>query len=182
MRNRSLHRAAAALVPLLLVLVSAARPGTAQTVKIGVFDPQRVLQETAEGARLQARLSALQEKRRKEIEALQNEIRSEEQDFLGKAASLSAEKLKQTQLKIERKRFELESMQKAATRELQLEMEQARSEFERHLLAVVEKLGKEEGYTVILQTDVVGYFAPSIDVTETLIRLVDEAAGGGDGS
>ncbi|UCF67145.1 MAG: OmpH family outer membrane protein [Acidobacteriota bacterium] len=157
----------------LWVLAVGAGPVSAQQLKIGVFDPDRIVQETREGARLQARLNALQESKRSELDRLQEEIRTLEQEFYATATSLSADRLKEMQIKIDRKRFELESAQKSASRELQLEVEQTRIEWQQRVLRVVETFGEEQGYSLIFQVEVVGYFSPMIDVTEELIRRID---------
>jgi Skp family chaperone for outer membrane proteins len=153
----------------------------AQAIKIGVFDPARVSQETAEGSRIQARLNALQQAKRGELDALQEEIRVLEEQFINTAPSLAVEKRKELGLKIQRKRIELEGMQKSATQELQLEVEQAQGEWQARVLDEVQKLGRDEGFTLILQFDLVAYHADAIDVTDKLIARIDAGEGGSAG-
>lgn len=170
-------------VPLALAVALFAATGTveAQSLKIGVFDPARVSQETAEGARIQARLNALQDSKRSEIESLQSEIRTLEQQFLSTATSLTEEKQKEQGLTIQRKRNELEVMQRTATQELQLEVEQAQAKWQRRVLSEVQALGSEQGFTLVLQSDLVAYFADTVDVTPQLIARLDGQQGGSGG-
>lgn len=149
-------------------------PALAQTApKIGVFDPQRVTQETAEGARIQARLTALQEKKRAELQKSQDDLKKLQDQFAAGAVSMSEEKRKELLMSIEKKQLELEGQQKGATRELQIEAEQAQDQWQRQVFAAIAAFGKEGGYTIILPAEVVPYFSPAVDVTEALIRSID---------
>ncbi|MCU0230099.1 MAG: OmpH family outer membrane protein [Acidobacteria bacterium] len=158
------------------VLALAARPAEAQTApKIGVFDPQRITTETAEGARIQARLNALQEKKRGELQKSQDDLKKLQDQFAAGAVSMSEDKKKDLLMQIERKQLELEGMQKTASRELQLEAEQAQQQWQRAVLAAVSAYGKDKGYTLLLPTEVTPFFSPSIDVTDDLIKAIDAA-------
>ncbi|MBP7146190.1 MAG: OmpH family outer membrane protein [Acidobacteria bacterium] len=165
------------LVPLaaagLLALASA--PARAQETKIGVFDAQRITQETAEGARIQARLNSLKDRKRQDLEKVQQELEKLRQEFTNTAISLSEDKRKELGLKIDRKQIELEGMEKQATRELQMEAEQAQESWQRQVLEAVAAFGKQNGFTLILPVEVVGYYSQAVDVTEQLIKTVDAA-------
>ena len=170
------------LVPLALglavsaVFALASLPAEAQTApKIGVFDPQRITQETAEGARIQARLNALQEKKRGELEKTQGDLKKLQDQFAAGAVSMTEDKRKDLLMQIERKQLELEGMQKSASRELQLEAEQAQQQWQRAVLAAVGGYGKDKGYTILLPTEVAPYYSPSIDITDDLIKAIDAA-------
>ncbi|MDH3284675.1 MAG: OmpH family outer membrane protein [Acidobacteriota bacterium] len=178
MSSRSIISGLAALAAL---VVAGSPPAAAQSLKIGVFDPARVSQETSEGSRIQARLTSLQQRKSDELKSLQDEIRNLEQEFVNTAASLSTDKRKELGLRIERKRFELEGLQKSASRELQLEVEQAQAEWQGRVLEAVRKLGQEQSYTLILQFDLVAFHSSTVDVTDELIRRIDGGEGGGVG-
>ncbi|GAB4368479.1 MAG: hypothetical protein Kow0062_01730 [Acidobacteriota bacterium] len=156
----------------------AAAPASAQQLKVGVFDAERISAETAEGARIKARLTALQEKKRKELEGLQKELQALQQEFLATSTSLSEEKRKELGLRIQRKQVELEGAQKSANQELQVEVESAQLEWQRKMLELVRDYGKKNGYTLLLPVEVVPYFSPSIDITDELIRIVDQQSAG----
>ncbi len=156
------------------VVALLALPARAQTApKIGVFDPQRVTQETAEGARIQARLTALQEKKRGELQKSQEELKKLQDQFAAGAVSMSEDKRKELLVSIEKKQLELEGQQKSASRELQLEAEQAQEQWQRQVFAAISAFGKEGGFTIILPAEVVPYFSPTVDITEALIKSID---------
>ncbi|GEM_PF-2758745 len=157
---------------------AAAENAEAQQVKIGVFDAQRVSAETAAGAKIQARLSALQNTRRTEIEAMAKALQEKQDSFVATAASLSEEKRKVLGFEIQRAENELEARRKTVTQELTLEVEAAQAEWQQSMLAAVRRYGKENGYTMILPKEIVIYHDASVDVTDELIALVDQSSAG----
>lgn len=165
---------AGALGALLLAAVCPAAPAQT-TVKVGVFDPQRITQETAEGARIQARLTALSERKRSELEKLQAELKKQQDEFLASAVSLSEDKRKEMGLKIERLQIELEGKQKSASREVQMEAEQAQQNWQNQVIKVVGDFGAKNGFTLILPVDATVFHSPSIDITGELIKAIDTA-------
>lgn len=159
-----------------LLFLAAAQETMAQTpAKIGVFDPQRITQETAEGARIQARLNALSERKRSELEKLQAELKKLQDEFLASAVSLSDDKRKDMSLKIERLQIELEGKQKSAAREVQMEAEQAQQTWQNQVIKAVGEFGAKNGYILILPMDATVYHSASIDITDELIKTVDAA-------
>ena len=161
------------LLALGLGLLAGSAPSFAQTVKIGVFSAQRLTQDTAEGAKIQARLNAIKDRKTAELKKLQEELETLQQEFIQGTASASEDRRKDMTLKIQRKQDEMDSAQKAATRELQLEVEAAETEWQRRVLAILADYGREKGFTLIVPADVAAYFNPAIDVTEELVKLVD---------
>lgn len=141
--------------------------------KIGVFDPQRLTQETKEGAKIQARLNAIKEKKENEIKKLKDELDKLQQDVVQKGTSLTEDKRKEMAMAIQRKQDELEGAGRAAQRELQMEVEGAQSSWQQRVFEIVNKFGKEKGFTAIFAVDAVLYFDPTIDVTQELMTLVD---------
>jgi outer membrane protein len=174
------------LFPLLVVaalaLLAGSVPAEAQAFKIGVFDAEKISQETAEGARIQARLNALQSAKREEIEALRKELDELQQEFLATSTSLSEEKRKEMGLKIQRKQVELEGLQKSANQELQIEVESAQVQWQRRILEIVADYGKKNGYTLILPVEVVPYYSEAVDITEEIAKVVDEKTSPGPSS
>lgn len=157
-------------------LTASTLPVAAQpAAKIGVFDAQRISQETAEGSKIHAKLEALQNKKRAELKKLSDELDKLQQEFVQQAATLSEDKRKEMSIKIDRKQNEIEGMRKSAQAEIQLEVEQAQQEWQKRVLDGVVAYGKEKGFTLILPVEVVGYAASSIDVTGELIQIIDKA-------
>lgn len=171
---------AAVLTGVLLVALTTSH---AQSLKIGVFDAQKIFEQTAAGAKVNAELTALQQQKQKQIEEDEQELQQLQQDVLSSAASLSQEKLKQRRLEIERKANELEAQRKSTMRELQVEFEEAQARWEKRIRDIVREYGDDNGFTLILPVGAVVFHSDTIDITDELVDIVDaRAEEGGAGS
>lgn len=148
----------------------------AQTLRIGVFDAQKIFNETAEGAKVQAKLNALEAQKRTEIEQAQQELAAMRQELIATATSMSQDKQRELRLKMDRKTIELDSLQKSATREFQLAVEQAQADWQDRIVKIVQEFGKKNGYTLIVPIGIVAFRADSTDITSELIKIVDAAS------
>ncbi|MCE5248468.1 MAG: OmpH family outer membrane protein [Candidatus Polarisedimenticolia bacterium] len=145
----------------------------AQETKVGVFDPQRITQETAEGARIQARLSALKDKKTGELKKLSEELEKMQQSFVQAATSASDEKKKEMQQQLERKQIELEGAQKSAQREMQVEVEQAQEGWQKRVIEVIRNYAKEKKLSLVVAADVAVFYSSDVDITGDLIKAID---------
>jgi outer membrane protein len=164
------------LIALMFVsLVSAgASLSIAQGVKIGVFDPQRVSEETEEGKRIQAELTTFRNNKQALLSSMEQEIKGLQDQLAQQALSLSADRKAAIEKEIQRKMVEIQSAQEAATRELQLEIGEAQAQFQEKLLGVVNQFGTDEGFTVILDAQLVAWSTPAVDVTTAIVDLFNQ--------
>ena len=72
-------------------------------------------------------------------------------------------------LPMETLRRVVQSMQEAASRELELEYQSATKEFQEKLILAIETFGRDEGFTMILDRSQVAWFNASVDVTSGVI-------------
>lgn len=160
-------------VLLIVPAVSAARAQT-ESLKIGVFDPETMWQQTDVGKKYNADLTAARDRlqvdvdrKTQELEALKDRIRQQQ-------PSLSDEKLQQMQKEAQNKLIELNRMSDDATRELKQQLNDVQGRFQQMLVDTIEAYGKEKHYTVILNKDVAAYNAPQVDITVELIARFNE--------
>jgi outer membrane protein len=137
--------------------------------KIGVFDAQRVSEETAEGKRVQTRLTAFSEKKRAELVAKEKEAQDLQDKLNAQALSLSPEKRSGMEKDLQKKVLELNQARDGAQREMQLEVAEAENSFREKLLAAVESFGREEGFAIVLERGAAIYVHPSHDVTTAIV-------------
>ena len=164
MKNRKL------VLPVMLLILAAGTVALAQDApKIAVFDPQRVSEETAEGARIQTRLTAFRNQKQAELTAMQTAVAALQDQLAAQALSLSPEKKQALEIEIQKKALDFQSTQEAAAREMQLEINSAQTRFQEQLLAVVERFGQQEGFDLILDHSLVAWAAPTLDVTTALV-------------
>ncbi|HKQ59996.1 MAG TPA: OmpH family outer membrane protein [Candidatus Polarisedimenticolaceae bacterium] len=165
------------LAPLLLTLAALLLAGVtapavlAQTgaVKLGVFDPQRVSEETNLGKQVQTQLTGLREKKQQEVGAKQKELEELQKRLESQAISLSPERLSAMQTELKQRQLQLQAAKELASQELQLELSSVQESFQGKLLHVVELYGRDQGFTLILDRSIVPWAAESIDVTTAIV-------------
>jgi outer membrane protein len=158
-----------ALICCLAAAVYAGAASAQAAPKVGVFDAQRISEETSEGKRIQSQLSGFRDKKQAELQAKEKEVSDLQAQLTSQALSLSPERRATLEKDVQRKALDLNQAREAAGREMQLEVNEAQSKFQAQLLAVVEQFGKEEGFTVILERSLVAYSDANVDITTALV-------------
>ncbi|MBZ5639693.1 MAG: OmpH family outer membrane protein [Acidobacteriia bacterium] len=156
----------------IVLAVAAAGTAWAQAIapaRIGVFDAQRVSEETAEGKRVQSKLTAFSDKKRAEISAKEKDVQELQDKLNSQALSLSAEKRSSMEKDLQKKILDLNQGKEGAQREMQLEVSDAEGAFREKLLAAVESFGRDEGFAIILERGAAIYVHPSSDVTTAIV-------------
>jgi len=144
--------------------------------KIGLIDLQRCLEKSKEGQKifqlLKKKKDVLQrqlDKKQKELLDLRNELEKQ-----GMMLSMSAQENKKKT--IERKARELEYFFKDVNEEMIRAQEKEKKRIFKELSKVIEKIGSEGNYALIMEKRAGGvlYWADSIDITEELIKAYDQ--------
>ena len=157
-------------------IVLAAGSASAQdVVKVAYVDMQKALNESRAGKKALGELQKLMEERKSGLQK-QKESLEKRKDELDKQGLLLNEDTRKS------RENEIRTLERDYSRTLSdLKDEFARREGEftdgirKELLKVIEKIGKEGGYTLVLekQYSAVLYAPSSIDLTETLIKRYD---------
>lgn len=158
------------IFPLVLVLAGGSALAQSGGAKIGVFDPNRILQETEEGKRVSAQITQYRDAKQAELDRKRKEIVDLQTQLQTQGLSLSAEKRAELEKQAQKKSLELNSAVEAAQREDQLETTEALSKFQSQIMGVLEQFAREEGFDVILEKSLVAFSAPSVDVTSMLVE------------
>ena len=141
--------------------------------KLGIINPQAVLQASVKGKEAIERLRTMQVSKQKRYEAMQKEIENLEKESMSPALNAEARDKKAQDLvnkRTEIKRF-AEDAQKDSMAAQQKEFEKIQTD----LMPLIEKIAKENGYSLILDLTTAGitYFEPGIDITEKVIKAYD---------
>lgn len=163
---------------LLLLSISLVLPTlslAADSVKIGCIDLQRVVYESEAGKKAKADIDALVtskksvlDGKRKPIEKLRSELEKQ-----GSVLSPEAKKSKQEELeKLEREYLRTAQDSDAEVRKKDTEL---RDMILKEILELVGKIGKEEGYTLIIERGSVLYLDKGIDITDMIIKKYNES-------
>lgn len=166
----------ACLSAALLAVALGAAPAEAQAMKIGVFDPQRVSEETVEGKRIQQALGSLRDTKAADIKSRQEAIQAVADQIQQQGLSMSADRRTQLEVELQQKQLELDNARKLATQELQLQVQAAQVRFEEQLRVAIEQFARQGGYDLILDTTVVSFGSPQVDITTGIIDAFDKVS------
>ncbi len=164
-----MRRSSIVLTGALLLAAVPLTPAQQTPVKIGVFDPQRVSEETVEGKKVQTDLTGLRDRKQAELLAKEKELTEVQNQLTTQGLSLSPEKRTLLERDIQKKTLELQQGRESARNEMQFELGAAQGRFQDRLLAVVEQFGRDQGFTLILDRSMAAYATQAIDVTTAIV-------------
>jgi outer membrane protein len=159
-------------------------PARAQTAapaatnpRVGFIDTQRVMARSAAGVTAREALERDKAAMQKQVDTLQGELAKLKDDLEKKGQLLSPEVRKEKQDTMERKVRDLRRLADDFEKDLAKKDRELMVKFARDLQGVVQKVGKERGYTLIVDARAgVIYGAPEADLTEEIIKEFDAAA------
>ena len=175
-----MRRASLAVTGLIgLAFCSAAMVAPGQTpaaFKIGVVDQERVLNDSAEGKRLNAELQKLRGAKMTAIDAKEKEISGLQEQLLRAPGNLSEEKRDELSRQLKRKRVEYERLNDDANADFQEAGGRAQAKLIGIFRDIVTKYGSEKGFTVVLERGSVYFASPAVEITDEILARFNAAA------
>lgn len=155
----------------LILVFGFGRMVLADTLKIGVVDFQRALNEVEEGKAAKARLKTEFDQKQKSLDALQNELKAMRDNLEKQKTVLSKDALQQKEMEYRDKFIELQKKLADSRVELQQKELQYTGSIITALRQIVKEIGDRDKYTLILERggDVVLYAPTATDLTTQLI-------------
>lgn len=163
------------LAALLASLLLSPAVGAQQTEKIGFVDMQRALNESSKGREALERLKKLMEGKQAELQGEKEliELKKDELDKQGLLLNETTRREREDQIRT----MERDHNRKFSDTKEELGREEAKytATIRTDLLKVIEELGKDEGYLLVLekQFSAILYAPESIDLTEFVIKRYD---------
>lgn len=157
------------------LLVLFAIPVVAQTPTIAVIDPQKVVQNSEMGKKALAEIKTLKDKKQGEIDQRQNSIQGMRDKLEKQRDILSAEARDKLNSDVQKAMTDLRRFSEDSEAEIQRELGKAIKGIEEKVLPIIQKMGEERGYSVIIQKDQLVYFSARNDITDEVIRLFNES-------
>ncbi len=178
MLRRSFRVSNCVLGLLAFALATASIPATAQT-KIAVIDVEKLVAESPKGKAGRAEMEKLRTAKRGQLEAKKQEVLELRKRLDEGRLSLAADKLQEMQEELEAKAVSLKRLEDDSNRELQRKGERLMADIEKQILPVIQAVGKEQGYSLILNKYQSGllYADETVDITQQVIESM--AASGG---
>ncbi|MES9995302.1 OmpH family outer membrane protein [Desulfovibrio aminophilus] len=158
----------------LVLALTTAVPTLAQQGKVGFLHPQRVLNESKVGKVAQEDLNRFaQEKDRRiraatqELQALQNEL---------KAGNLSEDETRRKADALRQKLQQQDRLIQESNEEVRVEEQRLARYVMQKADAIMRQIATRQGFTMILtDPDAIGYVDPSMDITDQVLRALDQA-------
>lgn len=146
-----------------------------QTIKVGIVNSIEVLDKSAEGKRVIARLQEKDKSNQDRVGKLDEDIRQLETKLNTQRLTLTNEALMQLSSDIDRKRTERKRFAEDSLREIQELQARLYNKLQNELLPIIEQIGKDMNLDVIFDLGKGGviYFNPSIELTAEVIKRYD---------
>lgn len=144
-------------------------PATSGTIKIGVVNQDKVLNECEEGKRLKQELEKLRAGKAASIEAKEKEIKALQDQALSAQLSLSEEKRDELARQLKRKRVEYERLNDDASAEFQEAANRAQGRLVALFRDMIAKYGAEKGFTIIFEKGTIYYAHDTTDITQDVL-------------
>jgi outer membrane protein len=170
MRNFKLVLCISCIAVLLLCNHSLA----ADVAKIGVVDLQRVMETSDAGKAAQAQIKKQKEQMEADLKKKGTEIEQISQRLEREAMVMSKESREEKEREARIKLNDFKTLQKKYRSSLQELEKKLVTELRDDTIALVDEIGKKEGYLLIITRVGVLYSPNSIDITDQLIKRLNE--------
>lgn len=147
----------------------------ADTLKIGVVDLQKIMQNATRVKHINADLKKKYDQRKSTILSKQNALKTKIKNFQRDSAVMKASKRDSLQQKIANEERDFQRMQQDFQQDLAADQNRMMQEFLTHLKDVVETYSRGQGYDLVLQKDAVPYTSERVDITDNVLKKLNAA-------
>ena len=161
----------AILAGFLAIAVFGAAPAAAEE-KIAVVDIDQALNSTEEGKAAREELSRKQREAQGKLEPMVERFKEMQEELKSKRFVLSEEALYQKQLDLVELKTEIDNRAKELEDKFKVDKERLEGPLRKKLIEIVEEIGKDEGYGLILARGAGGmlYNREALDITDMVIE------------
>jgi len=147
--------------------------------RIGMIDYQRCINESKEGQKMFAALKKKKDGLQKRLDSKQKELLELRKEFQKQAMMLSMDAQQNKKKTIERKTREFEYLVRDLNEEMRRAQGIERKRILNELEKIIQKIGSEGNYAMILEKGVGGvlYCAKPFDLTDEVIKAYDQMKG-----
>ena len=145
-------------------------------VKIGVVDIDQAISSTTEGKAAREEFARKQRDAEAKVQPMIEKYQALEEDLKQKKFVLSDEALFQKQLDLAQMRNEIETKMKELEGQLQLDQKRLEGPLTKKLVEVIESVGKDSGFTMIMRRGSPGllYTREALDITDLIIKKYNQ--------
>jgi outer membrane protein len=163
-----------------LLALALAATASAQ-VKIGIVNSQDVLEKSAEGKRVLARLQDADKQNQAKVATLDDQIRRVQTELTTQRITMTEEAIVQKTADLERKNTERKRIAEDAYSSMNEMSQRLLGKLQSELIPIVEQLGKEKGLDIVFDLKNSGavYWNPTVDLTAEVIKRYDASKAAG---
>ena len=140
---------------------------------MAVVDLNKAGSLVREGAKIQAELQQLQSDRQQRLSEMEAALKAKYEDYQKQEMILSEETKAKKQAEIQQGQIELQQAAMAAEQELRTAEQRKLNSMIERMRTVVEAIGKEKGYDIVLESTAVMYNGNADDITAELVTRFD---------
>jgi outer membrane protein len=147
----------------------------AEDVRIAFVDLRKAVFSSREGKAAQEEFTKLEAAKLEELRPMRDELERLQEELEKQKFLITEDALAERQLEIMKRRRDLERDIRAAEDELQLEQVRLLQPIQKKVAQVVEQLGKEKGFTMIVDKNTRGFLFTdqSLEVTEMVVQKLN---------
>jgi len=150
----------------------------AAELKIGYIDLQRIVYESDAGKKAKSELDALIKSKQVVVDEKRQTLEKLKSDLEKQASALSPEARKGKQDDYEKIEREYLRLAQDAETELRKKDSELKEIILKDVFELMNKIGKEEGYALILDKGIAVYLEKSLDITDSVIKKYNESKAG----
>lgn len=146
-------------------------------VKIGVVDLMRALNESDSGKKAKADLEGLIKGKQVQLDAKGKEIEKLKGEVEKQSSVLSAEARKSKEEELERLLRDYQRLVSDSQTEVKKKESEATGEIIKEIRTIVDKIGEEGGYTMVIENaeGIILYTKKDLDLTDSVIKRYNES-------
>ncbi|MBW1730829.1 MAG: OmpH family outer membrane protein [Deltaproteobacteria bacterium] len=150
-----------------------------QVCKIGLIDMEKFQQKSVAFQRIKLKLERKFENLKKKLDAEKKEVMKLEEELKKQSLMLSLDAKEDKRRELERKKRYYKYLYNEFSQEMKEAEQDAKRMVGKEIEKIVEKIGKTQGYTIILERRTLGlvYYKDSIDITDQVVAAYDKMKG-----
>lgn len=159
------------LAVIAIALLAVAQTGADDGLKIGVVDMQEALTSTDQGKSAREELTRKEREAQSELQPMIERRNALQEEIRGKKYVLSESALFDKQVEMAELTNQIESKYKELEGQFKIDQGRILAPLQAKMMEIIEEIGKEQGFTVILQRDAPGliYAREALDITDLVV-------------
>lgn len=159
-----------------LIVTLAMGSAFAAEMKVGIVDMQKAIQSTAAGKKAKTELETEFNKKKKDLEKREADLKKMGDDLEAKKAVLSEEALQKKQAEMQEEVMKYREMAGKSQMDIQKKQDELTKPILEKMRKSIEKVAKEKGYSLVLENSPMVLFATKDhDLTDEVIADFEKA-------